>query len=291
MTGHVLDSHLHLIDPYRLHYPWITRGDDLDQAWHPPRFAAEALQVTAAIVVEAGVAPRQAGREISWVRAEAARHPWIRGLVAQLPVERASALAAGLCEFRGDDLIAGVRRNLQDEPAGYLADPGLRAGIRRLGAAGLPFDACVRSRQLTELTELAAACPGTIIVLDHLGKPRCGTDLTSWHRAITALAALPHVRCKLSGLATEAATATRDDLIAALRAALDAFGAGRCLYGDDWPVCTLATSPDAWLDVVLAAMDQAGASETEREDVLTRTALRTYRLRPIIAALGKGARI
>ena len=290
MTGHVLDGHLHLINPCHLDYPWIKRGDDLDQSWHPSRFAAEARQVTAAIVVEAGVAPGQVGREISWVRAEAARHPWIRGLVAQLPVERASALAAGLSEFRGDDLIVGVRRNLQDEPAGYLADPGLRAGIRRLGAAGLPFDACVRSWQLTELTELAAACPGTVVVLDHLGKPRCGTDLMSWHRAVTALAALPHVRCKLSGLATEAATATRDDLVAALRAALDTFGAGRCLYGGDWPVCTLATSPDAWLDVVLAVLDQAGASDTEREDVLTRTAHRTYRLRPVPTAPSEGAR-
>lgn len=290
MTGSVLDSHLHLIDPCRLDYPWIKRGDDLDQLWHPRRFATEAPQVTAAIVVEAGVEPGQAGREISWLRAEAALHPWVRGLVAQMPVERASALAAGLSEFRRDDLIAGGRRNLQDEPAGYLADPGLRAGVRRLGAAGLPFDACVRSWQLTELTELAAACQGTVIGLDHLGKPRCGSDLTSWRRAINALAALPHVRCKLSGLATEAATAARDDLVAALRAALDAFGAERCLYGGDWPVCTLATSPDAWLDVVLAALDQAGASDTEREDVLTQNAHRTYRLRPIAAAPSKGAR-
>ena len=289
MTGPVLDSHLHLIDPGRLDYPWIRDGDDLDQSWDPPRFTAEALHVTAAIVVEAGVAPGQVGREISWVRAEAARHPWIRGMVAQLPVERASGLDARISEFRTDDLIAGVRRNLQDEPPGYLADPDLRAGVRRLGAAGLPFDACVRSWQLTELTELAAACPETAIVLDHLGKPPCGSDLSSWHRAMTALSALPNVRCKLSGLATEAMAASRHDLIAALRAALDAFGAARCLYGGDWPVCTLATSPDAWLDLVLAALRQAGATETEREDVLILTALRTYRLGPM-QALSEGAR-
>jgi L-fuconolactonase len=284
MTEPVLDSHLHLIDPRCLDYPWIRAGDDLDQSWDARRFTAEALQVTGAIVVEAGVAPGQAGREISQVRAEAARHPWIRGMVAQLPVESASTLAARLGEVRGDNLIAGVRRNLQDEPPGYLADPDLRAGVRQLAAAGLPFDACVRSWQLTELAGLAAACPGTVIILDHLGKPRCGTDLTCWHEAISALAALPNVRCKLSGLATEAAAASRDDLISALRTGLDAFGAERCLYGGDWPVCTLATSPDTWLDLVVAALDQAGASETEREDVLTRTALRTYRLQPIAAA-------
>jgi len=284
MTRHVVDSHVHLIDPGCLDYPWITTGDDMDQAWHAQRFAAETLHVTAAIVVEAGVAPGQADREASWVRGEATRHGWIRGMVAQLPVEHASVLDAQLAELRGDDLITGVRRNLQNEPPGYLTDPDLTAGVRRLGAAGLPFDACVRSWQLTELTGLAAACPETVIVLDHLGKPRCGTDLTSWRTRMNTLAGLPNVRCKLSGLATEAGAAVgRGDLVAALCAALEAFGAGRCLYGSDWPVCTLATTPDAWLDVVLAALEQAGASETEREDVLMRTAQRTYRLRPILA--------
>ena len=242
--------------------------------------------MTAAIVVEAGVAASHARREISWVRAEASRHQWIRGMVVQVPVEDASTLAARLPELRGDQLIAGVRRNLQDERPGYLTDPALRAGIRQLGAAGLPFDACVRSRQLTELAGLAAACRGTVIVLDHLGKPRCGADLTVWRQAISALEALPNVRCKLSGLATEtAAGASRDDMITALRVMLDAFGARRCLYGGDWPVCTLATSPDAWLDLVLAAMEQAGASDRECRDVLAGTALRTYRLRP--AATGR----
>ena len=67
-----------------------------------------------------------------------------------------------------------MRRNLQDEPPGFLRDRALRAGMRRLGESGLPFDACVRSWQLTELAELAAACPDTVIVLDHVGKPRCG---------------------------------------------------------------------------------------------------------------------
>jgi L-fuconolactonase len=281
MTGQVIDSHLHLIDPDRLDYPWIGAGGSLDQSWDAQRFAAEAHRVTAAIVVEAGV-EGHAGAEVSWVRSQAAAHPWIRGMVAQLPVERPWVLDAGLGQLRGDDLIAGVRRNLQDEPPGFLSDPDLRAGIRRLGQAGLPFDACVRSWQLTELAELAAACPDTTIVLDHLGKPRCGPDLAPWRVVLAALAARPNVRCKLSGLTTEAATAVcRDDLISALRVALDLFGAGRCLYGGDWPVCTLATGPDAWLEVVLAALDHAHATEAERAEVLTRTAIRTYRLRPV----------
>ena len=289
MTGQVVDSHVHLIDPDRLDYPWIGAGDELDASWDAQRFAAEALRVTAAIVVEAGVEGHGRG-EVAWVRSQAAAHPWIRGMVAQLPVEHPWVLDAALDQLRGDDLIAGVRRNLQDEPPGSLGGPDLRDGIRRLGQAGLPFDACVRSWQLTELAEQAAACPDTMIVLDHLGKPRCGTDLASWRAVMAALAGRPNVRCKLSGLTTEATAARRGDLIAALRVALDLFGAGRCLYGGDWPVCTLATSPDAWLEVVLAALDHAHATDAERAEVLTRTAIRTYRLRPVPeTALSEGA--
>ena len=57
--------------------------------------AAVALRVTGAIVVEAGVVSGDGGREVSWVRTQAAAHPWIRGMVAQLAVEQPGKLAAG----------------------------------------------------------------------------------------------------------------------------------------------------------------------------------------------------
>jgi L-fuconolactonase len=121
MTGQVVDSHVHLIDPDRLDYPWIGAGDELDASWDAQRFAAEALRVTAAIVVEAGVEGHGRG-EVAWVRSQAAAHPWIRGMVAHLPVEHPWVLDVALDQLRGDGLIAGVRRTLQDEPPPH-ADP------------------------------------------------------------------------------------------------------------------------------------------------------------------------
>ena len=56
MTGHVLDSHLHLIDPCRLDYSWIELGDDLDQKWHPaPRRVRELCARAAALCEQRGV--------------------------------------------------------------------------------------------------------------------------------------------------------------------------------------------------------------------------------------------
>jgi L-fuconolactonase len=282
MTRQITDSHVHLIDPARCSYPWLP---DLG-AWRQPhdaaRYAVDVPEITGAVVVEAGVMAGQADRETCWMRAQAAAHPWIRGLVVHAPVERPGALGAMLAGYRDDSMIAGVRRNLQDETQGYLRDPCLRAGVRRLGEAGLPFDACVRARQLRELSELAAACPDTVIVLDHLGKPRCGSDLSDWRAALRGLAAHPNLRCKLSGLATEAAPGARPgSLLTALRWALDVFGPDRCLYGSDWPVCTLAGSHWTWLGLVLTALDSLAAGE--QEDVLGGTAQRTYRLPPVPA--------
>jgi L-fuconolactonase len=173
MTAQVLDTHVHLLDPAHLTYPWLHAGDPLTRPWPAALYADDAPAVTAAIIVEAGVAPGQTAREVSWVRAQAAAHPWIRGIVAHAPVDQSAALKAALAACRHDALVVGVRRNLQDQPPGFLRNPALHDGIRHLGQAGLPFDACVRSWQLAELGELAAACPDTVIVLDHLGKPRC----------------------------------------------------------------------------------------------------------------------
>ena len=45
------------------------------------------------------------------------------------------------------------------------------AGAAAVAARGWTFDACVRDRQLPDVSALAASVPGLRIVLDHLGKP------------------------------------------------------------------------------------------------------------------------
>jgi L-fuconolactonase len=43
-------------------------------------------------------------------------------------------------------------------------------------------------------------------------------------------------------------------MVFVLREAVDIFGPGRCRYGSDWPVMTLATRYQAWLDLVRNAL-------------------------------------
>jgi L-fuconolactonase len=107
--------------------------------------------------------------------------------------------------------------------------------------------------------------------------------MQAWRRDLAALAELPGVCCKLSGLLTELAPADRitcDGATARLRPVVDAllgwFGPGRLMWGSDWPVLTLAGRYADWVAVSDALL--APLSAAERAQVLHGTARRFYGL-------------
>lgn len=273
----VIDSHVHFWDPRRMAYPWLRAVPALDRPFTPSDLLEVLPEPVEAVFVEAGRAPGQAEEEVRWVRDLARTQPWIRGAVAHVSLDDPDRSAETIRGHAADPFVVGVRHNVQDEPAGFMAGAAFRAGVALLGEAGLPFDACVRAHQLDELADLAAACPHTLIVLDHLGKPSPADPGRRWRDALRRLARTDNVVCKLSGLATEAAPGTPPDTLSpVLREALDAFGPRRCLYGGDWPVMTLASSYGAWLDLVRTALADLPAADADA--VLHGNAARVYRL-------------
>jgi len=273
-----LDAHVHLWDTERLRYPWL---DDLPL---PRRVDAATLTAAADpvaefVLVQADCVAEQALAEIGWLSEQAALLPVVRGIVGYAPLHDPVASAAHLRELRRFPLVVGVRRLIQDEPPGFASRPGLRAGVALLAAEDLVFDLCVREPQLGEAVDLVRATPEVRFVLDHLGKPQVGTDPTRWRRDLRALAGLPNVVAKLSGLMTEIIPGTGAAGVVRpyLDYALEVFGPQRCLFGSDWPVLTLAGSYAEWRDTVLDAI--AGLSEAEVDAVLHGNARATYRPR------------
>jgi len=119
-------------------------------------------------------------------------------------------------------------------------------------------------------------------VLDHVAKPpvRSG-DLGAWADGVAALAELPNATCNLSGLFTEAEPGAA--LAPVVERALRWFGAERCLFGSDWPVCLLATDYGSALELVRSTVG-------DRDAVLARTAIRTYGLDASFRPTSAGSR-
>lgn len=272
-TARLIDSHVHIWDPTALEYTWLE--GELDRPYLPAEYQAGAPATTGVIFVEAG--PANKAQEVAW--AESLDWPELLGVVAHAPLEKGSAVASELATLREAGRTVGIRRLLQDEPLSFFEDSGLLEGLRTLARAGLPFDACIRHHQLAALTALLAKVPELPVVLDHLAKPPVATgDDGTWERELRALAALPQVVVKLSGMPPELG----DDqelvptVLPWLEIALDAFGAERAMVGSDWPVSAMLPrrlAPGKWLSIVA---DELAASPTEREHLSWGTASRFY---------------
>ena len=279
-TVSVVDAHLHLWDTARLRYPWLEQGPEsqLPRVADGSRFAracAElrgAATVSAAVVVQAECDPDQAFDELSLVLAERAAGAPVGAVVAYAPLERPAA-AEALERLAATPEVRGVRRNIQDTDAGFCRR--LARGVARLADYRLSFDICARQHQLPEVTELVDSAPGTSFVLDHLGKPAVGAGSPKrWEAAMAALAQRPNVSCKLSGLGTEAPEGwSRADVAPYLAHALDTFGAGRVMFGSDWPVCTAAGTYRGWFDIVRSVVPA-----NRHKEVFEHNASRFYRL-------------
>lgn len=269
----LIDSHVHVWDPAVGDYPWLA--GELDRPYLPDEYRAGAPATTGVIFVEANARDNVA--EPEWV----SRLDWpeLLGIVAQAPLEVGAGVAPLLARLQAVDKVVGIRRQLQDEPLSFLEHPGLLAGLRVLATTGLPFDACVVHGQLPALTRLLSQVPDLPVVLDHLAKPPVADgDDGTWARDLRALAALPQVRVKLSGIAPEGSPhrPVREQARSWLLTAWEAFGPERCMLGSDWPVSAISPpreAPGEWLEHVV---DDVGASGSDRAWLTWRTATRFY---------------
>lgn len=281
MPDPLIDTHLHLWDPQHLRYGWLAGNPVLNQRYVLPEFrAATAMaEVVGAVFVQCDCAPEQSLAEARWVAQLAGEEPRIRGIVARAALERGAAARDELVELAALPLVRGIRRIIQGEPAGFCARPDFVAGVRLLGGFGFSFDLCLRRDQLGEAAELARACPEVRFVLDHGGNPDiAGRRLEPWASGLAAIAKLPNVVCKLSGLPTVADKErwTTADLAPTVDHLLTAFGPTRLLFGGDWPVVLLAASYQRWADTARELL--AMVAPADRRRVLHDNAVAVYRL-------------
>jgi len=278
----IVDSHVHLWNPERMRYAWLNKLPALNRAFLPADFADACAKtpVRKMIFVEGGRNPAQALTEVDWVCAAAKKLPSLRGIVAHAALEKGRRIRVDLMLLASRPLVKGVRRLLQGESrADFCLKPEFVAGVKLLAEFDFTFDICVRHEQLSAVTELVQRVPEVEFVLDHFGKPPVRTGkIERWTSEIKALAQLPNVSCKISGLTTEADWKTwqPENLKPCFETVLAAFGWDRVMFGSDWPVCTLATDYRRWVETVAALT--ASAKGADRKKLFQTNAERIYRI-------------
>jgi L-fuconolactonase len=277
----VVDAHVHFWDPDRMRYPWLDGQPELRRVFRPDDIRSGAVQIEAVIVVEADRLPSQSLTEVEWAVSLSSPSRPVVGVVAAAELD-SPTLDVHLQRLTSRPEVKGIRHLLQDTAPGFCLDSAFVDGVASLAPWDLVFDLCVREQQLAEATALVARCPGVTFVLDHLGKPAVrSVPERSWRQDIERLAALPNVRCKLSGLTTEVVdpppiTGSGNLFRPYLEHALQSFGPDRCMFGSDWPVASMSVTYDGWVEHVVAAL--TGFSAGDSAHVLGRTAADTYRL-------------
>jgi L-fuconolactonase len=288
----IVDAHHHLWDPSRREYGWMTGPyAALRRAYTSGDLAREAaaLGVTATVAVQATVVAEETVELLA--SADDPRSP-VAGVVGwvDLTAPDVSARITALRERPGGRRLVGIRHPAHDEPdLRWLLRPDVLTGLREVAAAGLCYDLLLRPAHLAVAVELAQRLPELPLALDHGAKPDIASGAWEpWSRELAALAGHHQVRCKLSGLVTEAHWRTwrREDLRRYADRLLELFGPSRLMFGSDWPVCTLAASYREVLDVARETV--AGLGESERAAVLAGTAVEVYGLSALLDAAAAG---
>ena len=262
----------------RFDYPWMSAEvarlyrDFLPDALEP---ILNDCGVRQTVLVQAS----NSLEETRWLLELADRHRFIAGVVGWVDLT-SPQVEEQLVAFTTHPKFKGVRHLVESEPADdWLAQPRVLDSLKVLAAHGLAYDLLVHTRHLKYVLTVAEHCPDLRLVVDHMAKPPIASgEIKEWAHELKAVAQIPGIHCKLSGLVTEAdhAAWTTVDLTPYIEYALDWFGAERMMIGSDWPVCLLAATYEEALEAYQELL--AGLNDRERQGILAGNAASFYRL-------------
>ncbi len=279
----IVDAHLHLWDPKRIHYPWLDSVPVLNRAFLLDDYnrATEGFRIERMVFVQCEAVFSEYMREVKWLTQLARADPRIAAVVSWAPLENGSAARRDLETLAANPLVKGVRRIIQFESdPGFCLRPAFIDGVQLLAEFNFSFDICIKGEQQTaNVIELVRRCPEVRFMLDHIGKPFIADRrMEPWKTHIRELASMDNVWCKMSGLVVEADVLNwkKDDLRPYIDHVLACFGAARVVFGGDWPVVLQAAPLARWITTLSDALD--GCSPQERRRIFHDNAIKFYQL-------------
>lgn len=292
-----VDAHIHLWDLARLRYDWLTppfsdagpngNVEAIARDYGVADYRADLVRwnVVGAVHVDAGAAAASALEETAWLDGLAEAEGLPTGFVAfaalnDPDVDTLLGRQAAHSRVKGIRHIVNWHRdpNRTYGPVDLTVDPQWRKGYGLLAKHGLSFDLQCYPAQMPGLAGLIAAHPDIPVIVNHMGMPVLddADGLGDWRRGMKALAAIPHVAVKLSGMGFIRRDWTRETIEPLVRETIDLFGVDRCLFASDAPTDKLFGPIDRYMEAYHAIT--ADFPEADRRALFAGNANRLYRL-------------
>ena len=263
----LLDTHQHLVYREKASYGWTKDIPPLAEGnftLDDYKTLTEGLGIGGTLFMETGVDDPDYQQETRFVKSLADNSDnGMIGLISSIRPESDEAFETWL-EETIEMGVAGYRRILHVMPDDTSQSDIFRNNVRKIGVSGKTFDICFLPGQLPVAFELAKACENTKLILNHCGVPDiAGNGLDPWRQDIKALAQIPNVICKLSGLMAYCApgTSSLETIEPYVDHVLNCFGPNRMVWGSDWPVVNLAKGLPEWIAVTRKILGKLSADE------------------------------
>lgn len=265
------------------HFWMIERGD---YGWLGPKLLPlyrdfqprdlepllEKARIDKTILVQA--APTEA--ETRYILRLAEKAPFVAGVVGWTDFD-ARDVEKRIATLAENPLIVGLRPMLHDiKDEDWILRDELRPALAAMAKHGLVFDVLARPHLIHKVARVVRQWPEITFVVDHAAKPTFKAGVSRlWFEDMAALASLPNVYVKLSGLISEIGPSWEiDHMQGVSRLLLSEFGPQRVIWGSDWPVLNLAGDYMRWL----AASEELlfSCTNAEREMIFGLNAARVY---------------
>lgn len=274
----IIDAHHHLWQFNEKDYGWMDESMQvLKRDYLPAELEMEIQRagIAGTVVVQA----RQTLEETEWLLDLAERHSFIKGVVGWVDL-CSPELEVQLGPYTRHPKLVGVRHVIHDESDDdFMLSSAFVKGIEKLADYNLTYDLLLFPRHIEKAIELASLFPEQRFVLDHLSKPfiRAGM-MQPWKDDMQALATMPNVWCKISGMVTEADLGEwkYEDFVPYMDLVCEAFGADRVMLGSDWPVCSLAGEYSQVMGIPFRFLEKF--DDAAKEMILYKNAVDCYQL-------------
>lgn len=275
----IIDSHQHFWQITRGDYGWLTPAlKTLYRDFLPYDFTSIMQQnnIDGTILVQA--APTI--DETYFMLELAEKHDFIKGVVGWVDFEYPN-VGNDIAHLATYPKLKGIRPMIQDiaDPQ-WMLKPQCANAFEHIIKHHLVFDALVLPQHLPFLYLLITRYPTLRMVVDHGAKPLIKDNImVGWREDIQKIADdYPYIYCKLSGLVTEAKHDdwSDDDIQPYAQHLLDIFTPKRLMWGSDWPVCTLASNYDRWLNC--AQRFCASLRDDDKHKIFAQNAIDIYGL-------------